>query len=465
MAPKNVQDVFGTRIAKRYVAIQVTVANRSDECAYLVHDASLDVTSVISLPQLQELRARQDAVRIANLSPELRNEAQGLRVQLDQLDKQGGTQAEAQGGRTRVRLDEILKSQKLHYEVSSEQLSIIQGVAEKGQVQDIRNRLYRYLRAAGTIAGGITGVAVFGNSFAPAVAAFNGPMLTAYSETFPDFTINQLIRLNASTYQSNRLVPKQQALVFVSFIPQAIFMDRHQANKFFKDPLSIKQDVDFRQIEVLVDGNFITELPELEPAVTTAVITPGEMTKFGGKAPVVRGSILGQNLSGADVRVKDQKTDRGLRARLDGPAEDKRLNFIVESDVPVPPKTEVKLEVVKNQIAKDTTLTISYDADPPVLQSVIPTSVDRSNVDTSVTITLAGKNFMSGDNVQVDGAGVEVERDSVVVKEGGTSLAARLTIRAGASAGIRNVTVATSRSGKAESSKSVPFEVKVPGGK
>jgi hypothetical protein len=462
MDPKNVADVFGTRIAKRYVAIQVTIGNRSQEHQFLIHDVSLDVASVLPIKQLLELRKRREDVRLSNLPPELRREAESLRESLTRLETENTKESKQSAEAARARLDEILESPQVKYRLSSEELSVVRGVAEKGQVQDVRNRVFRYLRAAGTIAGGITGVAAFGNSFAAAVAAYNGPLLTSYSETFPDFTINQLIRLNDSAYVANRVVARQQALVFVAFIPQAIFMTRKQAKKFYGDPLSIKDDVDFRQIEVIVDGNFIEEVKEPEPVLTSVEIPEDEMLKFGVESPRVLGQILGQHLEGANVRLKGQPAEGGQRASLDGPASDARLKFVVESDAPVPPETLLVFEVEKDKTTKAISLPVSYQAQKPVLESIDVPALDVPSVDATVTVTLAGKHFMPGDTrVHVTGDGVVEEPKSVTVNPGGTSLTARLQIRAGSKAGIRQVTVSTS----AGTSNGQPLELKGAGKK
>jgi len=223
--PRNVQDVFGTRIAKRYIAIQVTISNQCQaHQQFLIHDLSVDLTKVLPKDQRQRL--------------------------MDALGKDGT------------------------YELSSEELSLLRGVAEKSQVQDVRNRLLRFLRGAGTLAAGLIGVTSFGVSYAPSVAIFNGPVTTAYSEVFPDFTINQLVRLHDSAYVSNTLVPDQQAKVVVVFMPQRIFMDRSQQKKFWKEPVAVFKEIDFRLAEVIVDGNFIVEQKEQGERVRGSVPPP-----------------------------------------------------------------------------------------------------------------------------------------------------------------------------------------------
>ena len=47
MAPKNVADAFGRRIAKRYIAIQLTVANRNTEYQWLIQSASVNLDKLV----------------------------------------------------------------------------------------------------------------------------------------------------------------------------------------------------------------------------------------------------------------------------------------------------------------------------------------------------------------------------------------------------------------------------------
>jgi len=215
--PKTVSDIFGKRIAKRFVAIQVTVRNKNAEYQFLIHDVSLDLRKVFN-------------TRLGS-------------------------------GR---------------YELSSLELSLLRGVAEKGQGQDPRNKVLRFLTAIGTVGGALVGVAGFGPSYGDSMAVFNGPFLSAYRGAFPDYTINQMNRLSDSAYQSNTLVPRQQAKVMVAFIPQAIFLDKKQRELFWDDPTRLFNDIDFRRTEALVTGSFIVELANLPtpPSAPTPTPTP-----------------------------------------------------------------------------------------------------------------------------------------------------------------------------------------------
>jgi hypothetical protein len=53
-------------------------------------------------------------------------------------------------------------SNRILCETSSNDLSILRGVAERGQTQDPRNVAYRTLQAIGIVGGGLTGVAGLG---------------------------------------------------------------------------------------------------------------------------------------------------------------------------------------------------------------------------------------------------------------------------------------------------------------
>src|SRR5215213_11472593 len=51
MAPRIVSDTFGKRIAENFVAIQVTVGNHDREFQYLINDVSLLLTKAVFTPQ------------------------------------------------------------------------------------------------------------------------------------------------------------------------------------------------------------------------------------------------------------------------------------------------------------------------------------------------------------------------------------------------------------------------------
>src|SRR5271165_4695895 len=315
--PKNVADIFGRRIAKRFLVFQVTIANKSPDYQFLVHDVSLDAS----------------------------------KVDKDDKDKDKD------------------KGKKKGYELSSTDLTMLRGVAEKGQSLDPRNMTLRILRGTGTVAAGLIGVARFGKSYAPAVAMWNGPLLSAFGDVFPDYTVNEMNRLNDSAYAANSLVPKQQSRVMAAFIPQGIFMTPEEQKDFWKDPATALQNgKDWAQLIVRVDGEFITNVSDIAPSLTTAAIDGAEMKNFQNDKPEVRGSISGKYLLGTDIKLLNNDLP-GATIRVDGTPTDQKLDFVVNSSLPVAPGKVLKLGVSKKgqDTVKETAVAIQYAPNAPTL--------------------------------------------------------------------------------------------------
>jgi hypothetical protein len=228
--PRNVADTFGKRIARRSIALQVTVVNRNSEYPWLLHEALIDVSRMLA-----HLEGR------AECSPSLgrllesieRFRAQSGPAEPDDAAGHGGAQ------------------------IGSAGLPVLRGIAEKGQALDARNLALRILRGAGSVAVGLIGMASFGPSFAPAVALFNGPFLSAYASTLPDFTITQMGRLNDSAFPANTVIGKQEAWTFMLFLPIEYLLTSRQEKPFYKDPDSIFSCADLRLLEARVRGSFV----------------------------------------------------------------------------------------------------------------------------------------------------------------------------------------------------------------
>lgn len=387
--PKVVSDVFGKRIAERFIAIQVTVTNNNDTYQYLVQDVSLDFKDVYVGPALPAAAVNR------NIPP---------------------------------------------YSLSSLSLSLLRGVAEKGQGQDKRNKYLRLFRAVGTIAGGLVGVVGFGPSFAEAVAVFNGPVINAYSEAFPDYTINQMNRLNDTAYEPNTLIPKQQAKVIVAFVPQALFLTKLQQKEFWNEPMELFKVIDLRRTDAFVQGNHIVNLANLPPFATDVQIDPSEMAKFQDAQPEVKGTIIGRFLTGATVSFSSATPKDFLPPILDGPPTETRLNFKLKASKPIPPGTPLSLKVANTQGVQNQPVDVAYVPTPPTLTGApAPAAVAAAAKGTSVKVTLTGTGFIPGVTrvTAVSGTGVTVGAVNVL---NGTTLEVMLNIDVAASAGPHNLT-------------------------
>src|SRR6185295_2274686 len=254
--PKSVSDIFGRRVSKRYVAFQVTVSNESKDFQFLIQDLSIDLGDVGDL----------ESVRI----PE-------------------------------------------NYSPSSNDLTLLRGVSEKGQVYDWRNLTVRLLRGTGSIAASLLGVTTFGSSFAPSVAVYNGPFATSFRDVLPDMTITQMNRLNDTAYQANTLVPKQGSKVAVAFLDQALLMDIELRKRFVKDPMAVADIVDFRKAAAKVHGMLITDALDQPPLISAIEINEEQTKHFLDEPATVEGIIVGKNLT--DARVQLETRRRALKSR------------------------------------------------------------------------------------------------------------------------------------------------------
>jgi hypothetical protein len=330
--PKNVKDIFGTRIGKRFIVVQVTVTNRNKQYQLLIHDISMDVSTP------------------------------------------GGS----------------------HREEGSVELHLLRGIAEVGQYSDLRNRVLRSIRGAGTVAAGLIGVTDFGSSFAPSVALWNGPLVSAYSDIWPDLTINQMNRLYDSAYASNTIVPKQQAKVMAVFVPQSILLDKKERDSFWKEPKTVSDSL--LRHKFLLDGNFIENVEDLEPTLTNPSIDAAEMKNFQNDKPEVKGSISGKCLLGTDIKLLNADLP-GVTIRIDGTPTDQKLDFIINADHPVAPGKVLKIGVSKKgqDGVKETDLAVTYSPAAPTLTKVDPPTLTQGDQDKAVTLN--GTNFLPGAQV------------------------------------------------------------------
>jgi len=357
MAPKNVADTFGHRIATKYIAMQVTIANRNKDYQWLVQSAQVNVAQLL----FQETqRPGQCKDNLSLLLKSLEDE----------------------------------KSSKLnpprpgdYTYVESADLSVLRGVAEKGQSLDPRNMTVRSFTAAGVIAAGLIGVTRVGHSYAPGVAAFNGPLLSALQELLPDYTVNQLNRLNDSAFLTNTVVGKQQAKVIVLFIPQSDLLTKAQQKQYYKDPESVYACPDLRMLEANVDGNFVAIVSNT-PTATAVTIDSSEATKFQTDNFTVNGSITGNFLTGSTVELVSPS---GLTLKQVGDATDTAIKFSLSGAQPLPSGTSLDLAIKgKTGDPVHVNYTLNYAAPAPTVASITPSTL---KVGAKATITLTGAHF------------------------------------------------------------------------
>ena len=242
MAPKNASDDFGYRLGRRYIIYQVTISNDNKDYQYLIHDVSLDLSVLF------------------HADP--------------------GTYL---------------------YAASSQDLTLLRGIPEKGQDLDKRNLLYHVLQGVGSVGGAVSGLTSFSDVMGSSVAAFNGPFLQSYVGIAPDHTATQLNRLSDSAYITNTVVDKQRAKTIAIFIPEATILSRQDQKAYWKDPYAFLQTLDLDQADVCVDGAFITTIAP--PTLTSAVLTAKTAGTTLGPNVQSTLTVQGTNLAAGDTQV------------------------------------------------------------------------------------------------------------------------------------------------------------------
>jgi hypothetical protein len=244
MAPKIASDDFGHRLGRRYIIYQVTISNDNKDFQFLIHDVTVDLSTLYNSPPGSYL-----------------------------------------------------------YSASSQDLTLLRGVPEKGQDLDPRNLTLHVLQGVGSVAGGVSGLTPFSGTMGPAVAVFNGAFLQSLIGIAPDHTGTQLNRLSDSAYITNTIVDKQRAKTIAIFVPEATTLSKSEQKEYWKDPYSfIKTPMrNLDQADVCVDGAFITTLAP--PTLTKAALTP----QVAGTtlAPTVAATLTvqGTNLVAGDTLV------------------------------------------------------------------------------------------------------------------------------------------------------------------
>lgn len=174
---QETSDIFATRVANNYVAIQVVVRNLNPDKEFLMHDVQI---------------------------------AADYTGSQDQNDKNNVHDNRFVAGRDKL---------------------LVRGVALRGQSDDPRNRMIRIAEAIGNIASAST-IGLKAIDFRNGVSVFSSAFIPGIKNIFPDYTVDQLNRLNDLAFSANTsyklVIAKNGASPFVTFIPVKIFADKYK---------------------------------------------------------------------------------------------------------------------------------------------------------------------------------------------------------------------------------------------
>lgn len=361
MAPKNASDDFGHRLGRRFVVYQVTISNDSKDFQFLIHDVSLDLSPLFF--------------------------------------EEPGT---------------------YRFAASSQDLTLLRGIPEKGQDLDRRNLTLHVLQGIGSVAGGISGLTPFSDTMGSSVAVFNGPFLQSFVGIAPDHTGTQLNRLSDSAYITNTLVDKQRAKTIALFIPESTIMSKADQKQYWDDPYTFLQQINLNKADVCVDGAFVTTLPQ--PTLTAAVLTPKPPATAlaAGAAATIR--VQGTNLTAGDTQVFGLGTPVTLSSATgtEGSA---------DLTLPADYKDGLKVYVASASNPTLASATIATTAAPsvaPTLTSAVlkpKTSGETLKAGVQATVTVQGANFTAGDTEIVGLSPTPMKLSTVTSTSGSVDLA------------------------------------------
>ena len=375
--PKLVADIFGYRISRNYVVIQVTVINESKELDMLIRNVGVDYTDTAPM-----FCTPSSATTQANTGVGL-SDKDKLKDQLLKM--------------TALQRTTVFGAAVQACESSSHEITLLRGVAEKGQITDPRNVAFRAMQAIATLGGGLTGVAGLGPVLPLAVSAFSGPGISAFQSLFPDMTISQMNRLNDSAFSANTLVPKNQAKIVALFVPMRNFLGNKEVSDFVKEPFpyytGAKGTGALAKLQVEVDYKHIVAVDDIDPVVSDVQMSVTEQRKLlAGNAAT--GQIVGRFLDGAEVTLlSDDNNAPAVTRDKTQTSSDNRLYFTMTPKKAANPTDTWNFQVTKNRKATVFSKSFSVAPPPPVLTSVSVPANAQGQQDSDINVELAGDNF------------------------------------------------------------------------
>ncbi len=362
MDPKEASDAFGRRLGRHFIIFQVTVENDNTDYQYMLHDVSIDVSQLYGQPL--------------------------------------GT---------------------YQWAFSTQELSMLRGVPEKGADYDPRNMTFHILRSVGTVAGGATGLVAdsIQDVFGGAVAAYNGPLLSSFTDIFPDHTATQLNRLSDSAFISNTIVDKQGAKVFAIFVPASLLLTNQESTEFWRNPQQLMQQSvhDFRRADVCVDGAFITQVPSL----SLSSIAFADPTKAQPNATVDL-KLVGGNLVAGDTQLAIFSQNVALSS-----VSSDKTTATATLTLPATynPLLQYDAYLISSKAGTKST-SVQLPASPnPVLASVVFDDPAKAGPGKTVQLDLKGQNFVAGDTDFVGLGGID---QPLVPGPDGTTATVQITL-------------------------------------
>jgi len=278
--------IFGRAVADNYVAIQVTARNLNGDQEFLIHDLQVAVAEFAA------------------------------------SSGKGVNEGKSGRGYEPCPIDRVNPNENSpNYVrfVAGRDRMMVRGVGEVGAQLTPRNIAVRVLDVVGSILGG-TAAVTGGPSFSDAVHVFSSTFIPGFGKIFPDFTVDQLNRLNdlgfsaASAYKI--VIPKNGSVPMTTFLPGDIFAKNYRYWSHC-DLLNFEQNM-----VVVLGGKHIQEAGSTQPGVATVSCPKTasgdylDYTKANGDS--FECTVTGQNLQNVTALRLKNATDAKDTKTIDG---------------------------------------------------------------------------------------------------------------------------------------------------
>ena len=269
LIPANItRTVFGKEIGNNYAVIGLTVSNRSADQAFIVHSIFIDYSQWLlsgGSPFLEgNALCLQGTQAAAPSSSETLESTKSMstpvggtpgspETQKPEAVPASGTAPKSQGPQNIPPQScsgnqlQTWQQQTFPNQIASIESRIIREELLIKQPWTTRNWVLRALQAAGSVATGFT-FAASSQSWIQGIGAFNGSVIPAYQQFWPDSTVSQMNQISNVGFQVNKAIAKQSSDIIVAFFPIDRFLTPDLKSLFISSPAAF-----FSPIEALLD--------------------------------------------------------------------------------------------------------------------------------------------------------------------------------------------------------------------
>lgn len=176
--------------------------------------------------------------------------------------------------------------------VTSRDEKLVRGVAEKGQLLDARNVFIRGVESLGAVGGSLSTFSFATVALKNALNVFQGPFTSALKSFLPDFTVNQMSRLDDAGFTVQaKVIPKQSSVSFATFLSRRVFLSQQERKDTRLSLMHRKSRTEGttllniqKNLAVEVAGAHVAEVSTNQPLASKGA--PASASAAGGNATI-----------------------------------------------------------------------------------------------------------------------------------------------------------------------------------